>query len=105
MMKEKAVKEKKPKLRKAEFEGKKKPKVKVFDLGDLVVDCKCGHRVVLAEGIKDGYTLYLLTNNKSQIRLVCEKCGSELILHFIKSKQKRTKDESVSEESKEGKSV
>ena len=84
---------------------KKQPKVKVFDLGDLVVDCKCGHRVVLAEGIENGYDFHLFTNDKSQIRLVCEKCDSELILHFIRSKQKKKKDESVSEENKKEKSV
>lgn len=82
-----------------------------FEYGDLVVVCgKCGSEQVMAENQVGGVQLNLLTNHKSRIELICDKCDSHMSIFFKESvnppeateEEKEETDENVQEESNEG---
>jgi len=59
------------------------PEARRYDWSDLVIQCKCGNMQTLNKGINDGLQLLLFPTEKSFIKLMCDKCGSELTLRLV----------------------
>lgn len=90
-------------------------KVKVFEYGDLVVQCSCGQQQILHKGISDGIQLVITPREDSFIQLRCDKCEASIKLCMIEgvkpdeadplelkeSPKEETADESISEEDKQ----
>jgi predicted nucleic-acid-binding Zn-ribbon protein len=79
-----------------------KPENRSFDAGNLVVECKCGNKEVLQEGIEaNGIQMILPLEENATWQLGCAKCGSVIKMYFeevIKEKNDGVSDNNETEE-------
>ena len=95
--------------------AKKEPEVKVWEYGDLVVQCKCGREQVVTKGVQHGIQFTLTTREDSFIQLNCDSCDTEIKIGFREGEappqpepveeSKPTEDEGIQETSKEEQSL
>jgi len=71
------------------------PEARKFEWSDLVIQCKCGNTQTLNKGMNDGLQLLLFPTDASFIKLMCDKCGSELTLRLVEGVKPEDVDETV----------
>jgi len=69
--------------RKKKVEAPKEEEPVRYEWADLVIQCKCGNTQTLNTGMNDGLQLLLFPTDKSFVKLMCDKCDSELTLRLI----------------------
>jgi len=69
-----------------------------WDYGHLIRQCfRCGHQEIMDKDVEGGISLYLPTTDKHELKLVCNKCGTAISMHFIKSDKVKPPQEPDSE--------
>ena len=64
-----------------------KPEVVAFDYGDLSMTCSCGGEFTIGEGIKNGISLVLPTNDAAVWIISCNKCNTTMKIFFKESSE------------------
>jgi hypothetical protein len=81
------------------------PEARKYEWSDLVIQCKCGNMQTLNKGMSDGLQLLLFPTDKSFIKLMCDKCDSELTLRLIEGVKPDDVDETVISEEKQDEGI
>lgn len=92
----------------------KAPEVKTWQYSNLVIKCKCGNVQTLGQGVENGIQLILAPSEASYVKLMCNKCDSELTLQLVEGEKptgaeitevERVSNEGIQEEDKQEESL
>jgi predicted nucleic acid-binding Zn-ribbon protein len=75
--------------------------VKIYEFGDLVLTCSCGHTATIGENIQGGVRYDLYATDKHNLTLQCANCNHSIKLSFVEAANPPIEDvesEAVTEE-------